>query len=132
MYNERKPKNPSHLRYNLKLKQRKAITSLKNNKDILIKPADKGRAIVIMNKKDYLQEGFRQLANEKHYKKLDRDPTISSRKIQGTHYHLPMTKTLSPTKISKTCTNISQDGQTYTYCPRFIRPIILVGPLSTQ
>ena len=28
-----------------------------------------------MNKEDYLKEGFRQLANENHYKKLSRDPT---------------------------------------------------------
>ena len=43
----------------------------KNNKDIVIKKADKGSATVIMEKSNYLTEGFRQLNNPKFYKKLD-------------------------------------------------------------
>ena len=57
-------------RYNLKLKERKAIKSLKDNPNIVIKPADKGGAIVIMNKEDYVKECLRQLSDKKHYKKL--------------------------------------------------------------
>ena len=43
--------------------------------DIVIKPADKGGNIVIMNKQDYLQEGLKQLSNSTHYEILDKDPT---------------------------------------------------------
>ena len=48
----------------------KAIKSLRNNKDIIIKPAEKYSSTVIMNRSDYLKEDNRQLSNEKHYKKL--------------------------------------------------------------
>ena len=69
-------KTTSRPRFNLKKKERKAIKSLTSNKDIVIKPADKGGAIVIMNKEDYKQEGLRQLSKSEHYKKLE-DPEKS-------------------------------------------------------
>ena len=43
----------------------------------MIKPADKGSAVVVMNTEDYLQEGHRQLSNSEFYKKLKSDPTNS-------------------------------------------------------
>ena len=46
---------------NLTKDEYKAIKSLKNNTDIIIKPADKGSAIVILDKKSYINEGQRQL-----------------------------------------------------------------------
>ena len=58
-------------RFNISVKERKAIRSLKQNPDIIIKPADKGGAIVILNKEDYIKEGERQLQQDQHYKKLD-------------------------------------------------------------
>ena len=42
---------------------------------IIIKPADKGGAIVIQDKIDYINECQRQLSNETHYRKLTYDPT---------------------------------------------------------
>ena len=42
----------------------------RNNRDIVIKQADKGGNIVIMDKQDYLQEGQRQLSNNSHYELL--------------------------------------------------------------
>ena len=58
-------------RFNTTKQERKAMRSLKKNQDIVIKPADKGGAIVIMNKDDYIKEGIRQLSNTNHYKKLE-------------------------------------------------------------
>ena len=55
---------------NLKKSEFRALRKLKNNIDIVIKPADKGSATVIMNKNDYIFEANRQLSNTKHYKKL--------------------------------------------------------------
>ena len=61
-------------RFNTSKKERQAMKSLKNNKNIIIKPADKGGAIVIQNKEDYIKEGERQLANKEHY--MDLETTI--------------------------------------------------------
>ncbi len=52
---------------NLTSGQYKALDSLKNNSKIIIKPADKGSNVVILNKKDYIQEGLRQLHNTDFY-----------------------------------------------------------------
>ena len=61
---------------NLSKERYKAIKDLACNKEIVIKPADKGGAIVILDKKDYLAEGYKQLSDPKVYKKLDKSKTI--------------------------------------------------------
>ena len=66
---------PKYNRFNLTKKERTAIKSLAENSNIVIKPADKGGAIVIQNKCDYIAECERQLNNSDHYKKLDHNPT---------------------------------------------------------
>ena len=48
---------------------------MKNNTDIVIKEADKGSAIVIMDTTDYLIECHRQLNDTKYYKPVKKDPT---------------------------------------------------------
>lgn len=49
----------------------------------MIKPANKGRGIVIMDKTAYIKEAERLLADHSTYKKLDSDPTLNiSRKIR--------------------------------------------------
>ena len=62
-----------HPRFNTTKGERRAIKSLKKNKDIIIKPADKGGAIVIQNLTDYIKEGERQLMKKEHYSPLE-DP----------------------------------------------------------
>ena len=54
----REPRNK-----NLTKEECKAIKFLKNNENIIIKPADKGSAIVILDKQSYINEGQRQLHN---------------------------------------------------------------------
>ena len=54
----------------------KAIKDLQNNKDIVIKPADKGGAVVVMDLKDYLAEGYKQLSDGNVYKKLSESKTL--------------------------------------------------------
>ena len=78
-YNDR-PTFIDNRRSNINLEERKAITELINNKNIVIKPADKGAAVVILNRADYLKEGYRQLSDRKFYRVLDHDPTETTRK----------------------------------------------------
>lgn len=52
---------------NLNIDEINALTRLKNNKQIIIKPADKGSAVVVMDRVQYLWEGNRQLADRKYY-----------------------------------------------------------------
>ena len=53
--------------------QRLAIKALQSNKNIVIKPADKGGAMVILNREDYVREGLRQLSDINFYCKTDTD-----------------------------------------------------------
>ncbi|CAJ0960113.1 unnamed protein product [Ranitomeya imitator] len=64
-----------HLRPNLNTLDFQASHSLREDKDLIIKPADKGSAIVVMNRSDYLQEIYHQLRGNTVYVKLPRDPT---------------------------------------------------------
>ena len=57
------------------MEEHRAIRSLNKNKDIIIKPADKGSAIVILNKQSYINEGQRQLHNTQFYEETDSDLT---------------------------------------------------------
>lgn len=52
---------------NLTKAERKALRNLQGNKDIVIKAADKGSKICIMDRSDYVLEAHRQLENRKHY-----------------------------------------------------------------
>lgn len=56
---------------NLNSDETKALKELILNNNIIIKPADKGSAIVIMDRAQYLWEGYEQLHNENYYKKLE-------------------------------------------------------------
>ena len=66
---------------NLSKQEKSAIKSLKQDKNIIIKPADKGNATVIMDKSEYIKEANRQLSNTLHYKKLSQPvfPQITNR-----------------------------------------------------
>lgn len=47
-----------------------ALKELRENIQIIIKPADKGSAVVILDRDQYLQEGYRQLNDATYYSKL--------------------------------------------------------------
>lgn len=55
---------------NLTTEETRALTELKENKQIIIKPADKGSAVVILDREQYLEEGYRQLNDKTYYLKL--------------------------------------------------------------
>lgn len=52
---------------NLTPQEEKALQELRENMSIIIKPADKGSATVIMYRTNYIQEALRQLKDTKYY-----------------------------------------------------------------
>ncbi len=56
---------------NLTRAERQALHELTNNTDIVIKPADKGSAVVVMDRSDYIAEGLRQLSDKEFYLPVD-------------------------------------------------------------
>ncbi len=73
---------------NISKKQHKALTNLKRNKNIVILPADKGNATVVMDRYEYKMKMKKLLDDEYTYKQLPNDPT---RKM----YNFPTAHTLN-------------------------------------
>ena len=61
---------------NITRKQSTSLKSLQQNENIIILPADKGRANVVLDKKDYIKECNEHLTSGP-YTKLKNDPTSS-------------------------------------------------------
>ena len=55
--------------------ERLSLSKLKSYSDIVIKDADKGSGVVIMDRSLYVKEALRQLSDESTYRLLDNDPT---------------------------------------------------------
>ena len=62
-------------RSNLNARERAALIRLSDDRNIVIKSADKGGETLILNSEDYVAEALRQLDNTEYYKKVDRDLT---------------------------------------------------------
>ena len=73
--------NAKPIKPNLTKEEWKGLLELRKNPNIVIKKADKGAAVVIMDTTDYLREGYRQLNDPNFYTKLEHDPakTISDK-----------------------------------------------------
>ena len=52
--------------------EKEALFSLRQRKDVVVKPADKGGAAVVRARDLYIQEAERQLSDSAYYQKLDR------------------------------------------------------------
>lgn len=63
--------------FNISKKEQEALKELKASDKIIIKKADKGGGIVVMDKHKYLEEAYRQLGDTDTYSKLSTDPTES-------------------------------------------------------
>lgn len=68
-------KQPNYKKDNLTPPERQSLLKLRNNNDIVIKPADKGSCVVVQDKTDYIAAAQRQLSDDRFYKELDSDPT---------------------------------------------------------
>ena len=60
---------------NLTKEEQKAREDLRSYDDIIIKQADKGSAVVVMDKERYVTEATRQLGDSAVYVSLEMDPT---------------------------------------------------------
>ena len=70
-----------HKRANLRKAEFEELQSLKSNSTIIIKKADKGSAVVIQDRTDYIKEGLRQLNDTKFYKQVEVDLTQHHRDL---------------------------------------------------
>ena len=61
---------------NMTAGEREAIHWLKNNRDLVIRQADKGGATVVWGKSLYIQEAFRQLHKATYYTPLSLKPKV--------------------------------------------------------
>ena len=60
---------------NLTTPEQEALKTLISNRNIVIKPADKGSGVVILNTNDYIHEAFRQLSDTSFYQPLEANDT---------------------------------------------------------
>ncbi len=60
---------------NLSIRQHQALGNLSRNRDLVIKKADKGSTIVVLNKQDYVDKGLVHLSDQETYRELDSDTT---------------------------------------------------------
>ncbi|CAJ0920678.1 unnamed protein product [Ranitomeya imitator] len=89
------------VRHNLDSLEKQALDSLSENKNIVIKPADKGGAIVVMDRSFYMTEVRRQLSDTSTYKMLQTDPTyaIQQKISRVLDKHLQMNTIDKKTKV---------------------------------
>lgn len=59
-------------RYNISIEEVKALRDLKKAKHIVIKPADKGSAVVVQSREQYIMEAERQLNDPVYYRTLEK------------------------------------------------------------
>ncbi|XP_072014969.1 uncharacterized protein [Amphiura filiformis] len=78
--------NSSHrTQDNLAHEEHQALKSLRTRTDIIFKPADKGSAVVVMDRQKYIDETMKHLNNHTIYALIDNDPADSfSQQIQTT------------------------------------------------
>ena len=68
---------------NLTNSERKALYDLKNDKSIVIKSADKGSAVVVWDREDYIKEAEKQLDDEEIYEEVSNDAAPLLKIING-------------------------------------------------
>ncbi len=56
--------------------QRRALHEQSRNEKIVIKKADNGSTVVILDKQDYIEKGFTHLSDHQTYEQLENDTTV--------------------------------------------------------
>ena len=68
---------------NLANEERNALYNLRDDPTIIIKGADKGSAVVVWDREDYLKEASKQLEGKDVYEKVQNDPALLSTPLCG-------------------------------------------------
>ena len=112
---------------NLSKEEWTAHQNLKTRNDIVIKPADKGGAVIVWRTDLYKQEAFRQLADTKFYATVNKDLTQANQKIVKD----TVNKLILEQKLPSTARNLFvTTPKTFTFYPG--RPIISACSCSTE
>lgn len=68
-------KNHKQERLNTTEEERKGLQTLKKNDEVIVKPSDKCKGLVILNKTDYVKKVDEILQDDNNYEKLQNNPT---------------------------------------------------------
>ena len=106
-----------------------ALRRLRNDKDIVILPADKGRVTVVMGKKDYTDK-MDSLVNDKQtYEPLKRDPTPAlQRRLNGKLLDLKKADTIDIQLYYRLRCRVPQSAKLYGL-PKLHKPNIPMRPI---
>ncbi|CAJ0964342.1 unnamed protein product [Ranitomeya imitator] len=69
-------KGDYHIKHNLTIEEKQALVSLRENKQIIVKPADKGGSIVVLDRDYYMQKIKTQLSDLDTYQPINHNPTF--------------------------------------------------------
>uniref|UniRef100_A0A8C9XHG8 Uncharacterized protein n=1 Tax=Sander lucioperca TaxID=283035 RepID=A0A8C9XHG8_SANLU len=112
-----KIEQPFHFKNNITVNEKRALMGLINDKEVVIKPADKGGGICVQDTAKYEAEILTQLSNKKFYKRLKSDLTNTYQK-EAWNY------------LEKARENnwISKAQFEFLYCQHPIRPVFYTLP----
>ena len=72
---------------NMTKREQIALKTLKKDPEIIITPADKGKALVVMDRKEYIAKMEEKLGDTSTYIKIDKDPTMEIKKELSSQLH---------------------------------------------
>ena len=131
-----KPRAPSNR--NLNQKQAESLKQLKQNPHIIIKKADKGSAVTVMNTLDYIREGYRQLSNSNYYIELDTDPTPTFNQLVQTLIDQMLREDFIDDRVHRSLTNKDPKTPNFYLLPKIHkngvpgRPILSANGCPTE
>ena len=73
-HGQNKDNKTTRLNNNVSNAEVQAIKNLRNSEQVIVKPADKGGAIVIWPRESYIAEANKQLNDKRNYKLIETDP----------------------------------------------------------
>ena len=114
---------------NLTKDERQALKRLRNDNDILIPPADKGRVTVVMDKTDY-RDKMDELVNDKQtYEVLKRDPTPAlQRKLNSKLLQLKKADAIDIRRYNRLRCPVPQPAKLYGL-PKLHKPNVPMRPI---
>ena len=114
---------------NLTKDKRQALKRLRNDNDILILPADKGRMTVVMDKTDYHDKMDELLNDKQTYEVLKRDPTPAlQRKLNSKLLQLKKADANDIPRYNRLRCPVSQPAKLYGL-PKLHKPNFPMGPI---